>query len=113
MTSALFTSQLTATPFRCYQSRKAKTNVNRKKQIYSTIPKDYAFKRNDPFNYKLRSLAEVQEQMKYFPPDIIVQAIYRKYTAGDTREGHENNTDDRDRVSKIKFNLLHLNLQPL
>ena len=33
--------------------------------------------------------------------------------AGDRRQANERNTDDRDRVSKLRFDLRHLNLQPL
>ena len=70
-------------------------------------------KRNDPFNYRLRSLAEVQEQLKYYTPDIYVQATYKRYVAGDIREDEPNNVDDRERVSKLRFKLSDLNLQPL
>jgi len=67
----------------------------------------------DPFDYKLRSLAEVKEQMKYYAPDFFLQAHYKRYTAGDYRQNNPNNLDDRERVSKIYFDLRDLHLQPL
>ena len=42
------------------------------KQIYTCVPASMETKRNDPFDYKLRSLAEVKEQLKYFPADVVV-----------------------------------------
>ena len=81
--------------------------------IYCAIPKEMQFKKPDPFNYKLRSPDEIREQMKYYPPKFTLFAEYKRYTAGDYREGHPNNTDDRDRVSKITGNLREFNLAPL
>ena len=92
---------------------KARSRENRMKQIYTCVPASMETKRNDPFDYKLRSLAEVKHQLKYFPADLVVYASYKRYTAGDHREDNERNTDDRDRVSKLRFDLRHLNLQPL
>jgi len=48
--------------------------------------------------------------MKYFPPNFILNAEYKRYTAGDYRQNDPNNTDDRDRVSKIRFNLMEMGL---
>ena len=71
-------------------------------------------KQADPFDYKLRSLAEVKEQMKFFPPDLIINASYRRYTSGDLRpQEMQEHVDDRDRVSKLFFDLRDMNLQPL
>lgn len=42
------------------------------KQIYSCIPESMERRDADPFNYKLRSLEEVKEQMKYYPPNFII-----------------------------------------
>ena len=89
------------------------TREKRMKNIYSCVPEGMQTKQADPFNYKLRSRAEVEEQMKYFPPNFILNAEYKRYTAGDYRQNDPNNTDDRDRVSKIRFNLMEMGLQPL
>ena len=48
--------------------------------------------------------------MKYFPPNFILNSEYKRYTAGDYRQNDPNNTDDRDRVSKIRFNLMEMGL---
>ena len=89
------------------------TREKRMGEIYCAIPKSMKTQQADPFNYKLRSLPEVQEQMKYFPPNIIFDVEYKRYTAGDYRQNDENNTDDRERVSKIRFDIRDLNLAPL
>ncbi len=65
-------------------------------------------RRADPFDYKLRSLAEVQEQMKYYAPDFTMITHYKRYTAGDYRQNSAQNLDDRERVSKITFDLRDL-----
>lgn len=43
--------------------------------------------------------------MKYFPPTFGMDAHYKRYTAGDYRQNDENNLDDRERVSKITFDI--------
>lgn len=77
------------------------------------MPQAFETKRNDPFDYKLRSLKEVKEQLAFHTPDLHVNASYKRYTAGDYRQGDENNIDDRDRISKLKFDLRDLHLAPL
>ena len=68
------------------------------------------YKRADPFNYKLRSMAEVKEQIKFFPPDFMMFATYKRYAAGDMRIDDPANMDDRERVSKIEFDLRDMKL---
>jgi len=87
--------------------------ARRVRQVYTCIPEELNRREADPFDYKLRSLAEVEEQMKYFPPDVVINAAYRKYTSSDRREGHENNLETRDRISVITIDIRELNLQPL
>ena len=55
------------------------------KEIYCTIPKQMITKQADPFAYKLRSMAEVQEHLKYYPPTFMMDVTYKRYTAGDYR----------------------------
>ena len=81
--------------------------------VYSCVPKSFERKQADPFDYKLRSMAEVQEQMKYYAPNFPVMAEYKRYTAGDIRQNNPNNIDDRERVSKLMINLRDLKLAPL
>ena len=81
--------------------------------MYCCIPESMETKRADPFNYKLRSRAEVEEQMKYYSPDFWITADYKRYTAGDYRQNTDKNLDDRERVSKLYFDMRVLNLQPL
>ena len=40
--------------------------ARRVRQVYTCIPEELNRREADPFDYKLRSLAEVEEQMKYF-----------------------------------------------
>ena len=42
-----------------------------------------------------------------------MDVIYKRYTAGDYRQGDAANLDDRERVCKIKFDIRDLCLQPL
>ena len=51
--------------------------------------------------------------MRMFPPDFIMHAELKLYMAGDQRRNNENNTDDRNRTSRIHFDLRDLKLQPL
>lgn len=85
----------------------------RLKEIYCCIPESMKRKEADPFDYKLRSLAEVKEQMRIFPPDFFMNVETKVYFAGDVRKNNPNNTDDRGRVSRIHFDLRDLNLAPL
>lgn len=80
------------------------------KGIYSCVPEVMHRKEADPFDYKLRSLAEVQHQMRFFFPDFLVNAEMKKYTAGDYRRNDESNLDDRDRISKIRFDIRDMQL---
>lgn len=82
----------------------------RMKQVYCCIPESMQTKEADPFAYKLRSKAEVKEQMKYTPPNFVFKTLYKGYTSGDLRRNDPANLDDRDRVSKISFDLRDMNL---
>ena len=83
------------------------------KQIYCCVPESMLTKPVDRFDYKLRSMDEIEEQMKYFPPDFVIDAAYKRYTAGDRRQHQYENPDDRERVSKLTFDIRQLNLAPL
>jgi len=72
-----------------------------------------ARKEADPFDYKLRSMAEVKHQMRFIAPNFMVTAQMKKYTAGDYRRNDAANLDDRDRISRITLDLRHMLLQPL
>jgi hypothetical protein len=59
----------------------------------------------------LRSKEEVREEFKYFYDSFNIQALYKKYTAGDSRA--EDNLDNRDRVAKIWVHMTEMNFAPL
>ncbi len=72
----------------------------------------------DPFDYKLRDPAEVAATHKYFPPNFIIDATYKRYTAGDMRvhvdyDDPLPNIDNREAVVKLRFDLKELYLAPL
>lgn len=85
----------------------------RMRGIYCCIPKEIQTKQADPFNYRLRSREEVESQMKYYPPTFGMDAHYKRYTGGDYRQNDDNNLDDRERVSKITFDIKEMNFQYL
>lgn len=80
--------------------------------MYPCIPSYCKLSPKDPFDYKLRSGAEVAEEMKYFPPNFEIKTGYKKYVAGDTRPT-ENTYDNRERVAKISLDMRDLKLAPL
>ena len=88
--------------------RKAKT----KKMVYTQLPDWLKKQERDPFDYKLRSLEEVKEEAKYFPPDFSWYVQTDKYPAGDVREHGNTRTDHRDKVAKITFDLTELGFSP-
>lgn len=51
--------------------------------------------------------------MKYYPPTFGMDAHYKRYTGGDYRQNDDNNLDDRERVSKITFDIKEMNFQYL
>ena len=63
---------------------------------YSCVPDWMKPAEQDPFDYKLRSKEEVQEEFKYYHTVFDIQGSYKNYTAGDTRA--EDNLDNRERV---------------
>ena len=63
---------------------------------YSCVPEWMKPAEKDPFDYQLRSKDEIKEEFKYNPAEFLIQAKYKKYTAGDTRA--EDNLDNRDRI---------------
>ena len=87
----------------------AKTTENRMKQLYPCIPESQTQVKADPFDYKLRSKQEVMNEHTYFPPDLAIKMIYRRYMATDLREHTESNTETRDRVAKIEIDINELN----
>ena len=58
---------------------------------YTQIPPWLKKQDRDPFDYQLRSKAEVQEEQKYYPPDFKFMLQFDKYPSGDVRE-HESQT---------------------
>jgi hypothetical protein len=63
----------------------------------------------DPFDYKLRNKADVQEEHRLFPPDFKIHADYKNYSAsGDTSVS--NSLDNRERVVSIflKYNSIFI-----
>lgn len=52
---------------------------------YTCVPDYMKPAPQDPFDYKLRTKQEVQEEFKYYSPEFPIQANYKKYAAGDLR----------------------------
>lgn len=52
---------------------------------YTQIPEWLKKQERDPFDYPLRSKAEIMEEQKYFPPDFDIEVEMTKYPHGDTR----------------------------
>ena len=67
----------------------------------------------DPFDYKLRTPAEVAEDQKYFPPDFTVNVGMKRYTSDDLRWDKKKNLDIRDSICKIYVDIRELSLAPL
>ena len=51
--------------------------------------------------------------MRFFFPDFVVNAEFKRHTAGDMRQNNPKVMDDRDRISKIKLDMRDMQLQPL
>lgn len=83
------------------------------KEVYCCVPEWTKFTPKDPFDYPLRSRKEVQEQIDTFPPNFRLRVERKMYMAGDTRKHHPDNTDDRGRVCKVRFDIREMMLQPL
>ena len=79
---------------------------------YTQIPPWLKKQDRDPFDYQLRSKAEVQEDQKYFPPDFQWIMQFDKYPSGDTREHVSQRIDHRDKKAKIFFDMRDMNLSP-
>jgi len=75
------------------------------KQLYPCVPEYQQRREADPFDYKLRTKEEVLEQHRLYPPTFAINMIYRRYMATDLREHSENNTETRERVAKITFDI--------
>lgn len=83
-----------------------------KHMTYNQIPDWLKKQDRDPFDYKLRTKAEVMEEHKYFVPDFTWRLVFDKYPHGDTREHGNTRIDHRDKVAKIYFDLRDLKLSP-
>ena len=63
LTNPLFYSpatSITSVAMRAYHGR-AGSRENRMKQIYTCVPNSFETQRNDPFDYKLRSMDEIKK----------------------------------------------------
>lgn len=85
---------------------------NRVKKMYNCVPEWQKTVPTDPFDYKLRTKAEVMEEQKYFPPNFIVNVKYKKYPSDDQRFTKEN-LDIRESICKIQVDMREMKLAPL
>ena len=53
---------------------------------YTQVPEWLQKQKRDPFDYPLRSKAEVMEEQKYFPPDFMMKLEFNKFPSDDNRE---------------------------
>ena len=60
-------------------------HFSKRSTMYPCVPGHQVVVKADPFDYKLRSRAEVIQEHKYWMPDVEASAMYKKYTAGDVR----------------------------
>jgi len=94
-------------------SSQAKKQHKRRKVAYPCVPEWQRTVPRDPFDYQLRTAAEVREQHKYYPPDFHIKIGYKRYTAGDVRLNDEQNMDNRERVAKIVIDMREMNMATL
>ena len=80
--------------------------------MYNCVPEWQKTVPTDPFDYKLRTKAEVMEEQKYFPPNFIVNVKYKKYPSDDQRFTKEN-LDIRESICKIQVDMREMKLAPL
>lgn len=85
---------------------------NRVKKMYNCVPEWSKTVAADPFDYKLRSLAEVREHQKYFPPDFVINMEQNQYP-GDDQRFTENNSDHRPAIARITVDMRQMKLAPL
>jgi hypothetical protein len=86
----------------------------RKKNPYPCVPEYQKVTPRDPFDYPLRSKAEVVKEFEMNNPTIYMHAQYNDYAGGDLRpESNPANMDNRHRVSKLYFDIRNFRLAPL
>ena len=81
-------------------------------KMYNCVPEWSKTVPSDPFDYKLRSKAEVREQHKYFPPEFIVNVQYSRYP-GDDQRFTADNLDPRAAVARLHVDMREMRLAPL
>lgn len=79
---------------------------------YTQVPDWLKKQHRDPFEYPLRSKAEVQEEQKYFPPDFQWRVSLSRYPAGDIRENEPGRVDHRDKKARFDFDFADMGLSP-
>lgn len=79
---------------------------------YKLIPPSIKKQERDPFDYPLRSLAEVKREHKYFPPNFEWTVESVQYPSSDQRQHESLRVDHRDKICRIFIDLNDLNLSP-
>ena len=111
LSKAILPQTLYSIQLRTFRAAPKKNRV--KYMQYTQVPDWLAKQQRDPFDYKLRSKAEVMEQQKYFEPNFEFRTEFFKYPAGDVREHGNTRVDHRDKVAIVHFDFSNLNLAPL
>ena len=65
--------------------RNKESSFRKQKMGYPCIPEWDKTKPKDPFDYELRSKAEVMKQHEYFPPNFQIKVQMTKYPSDDLR----------------------------
>lgn len=79
--------------------------ANTKLFKYTLVPDWLKKQPRDPFDYKLRSKAEVIKDQKYFPPNFYWTNEVTRYPAGDVREDVDARIDHRDKTVRLHWRL--------